>query len=100
MNLATIYIKDQDFNLNKDIIQSLSKGSAWSNLYDPYKFTKNTLSNDIKTILQAYYFMLTELRLYLDTHSNNKEALEMYLTIKEQFKKALNYTGGENYVDL
>ncbi|MGM9971684.1 MAG: spore coat protein CotJB [Anaeroplasmataceae bacterium] len=100
MELAKIYINPQKYDINYDILNGLSKGSIWNNLYESYKFDPKSLSSSIDNIIAAYKFALLEIELFLDTHPDCEHALEDKKKMKTELKKALLYKGGNANVDL
>ncbi len=98
MELAKIYIKPQDYDVNYDILKGLSKGSIWNNLYEPYKYEPMNLESSIDNIIKAYKFALIEITLFLDTHPNDSNALSDYSKMKQELYKAIKYKGGDNNV--
>lgn len=73
--------------------QGWIKGNLFANLYDPYKNYKpvevnpNNEKEALLYQLMQYQFVLIDLDLYLDTHPNDQEAINLYhkyLTIKKQ----------------
>lgn len=100
MELAKIYIKSQDFDLNYNILEALAKGSGWNNLYEPYKFEIKTLPSSIENIIRAYKFMLIELTLYHKTHPDCQKTLDAIRRTKEELKKAIEYKKGEQNVEI
>lgn len=94
------YMLNNQSNLNKmkkdqpiDPSQGWMRGNLFANLYDPYKnFKPRELDpkTERETLLyqvMQYKFTLIELNLYLDTHPNDIEALNLYnkyLTIEKQ----------------
>lgn len=80
MKYATAYIKNQDFTGIVDLKTAFLRGSAFNNLYDPYKEFDYSLPNtdqELKNI-QAISFVLLDLGLFLDTHPDNKEVIDLY----------------------
>lgn len=75
------YIDVSKFN---DSFDALIKGCIDSDIYDQYEnyVPKQLIFNDTQEGLlhriQAYYFSLADLTLFLDVHPNNKNALELY----------------------
>ena len=94
--IKTLEINSQPFMVVDDIENGFMKGSLWKNLYDPYKFIveKINVQNDIEQllyILQVYTFAGVELSLYIDTHSNCKEAIEMLKKVNSEKVKIVDY---------
>lgn len=75
------YIDVSKFN---DSFDALIKGCIDNDIYDQYAnyVPKQLIFNDTQEGLlhriQAYYFSLADLTLFLDVHPNNKNALELY----------------------
>ena len=75
------YIDVSKFN---DSFDALIKGCIDNDIYDQYEnyVPKQLIFNDTQEGLlhriQAYYFSLAYLTLFLDVHPNNKNALELY----------------------
>lgn len=75
------YIDVSKFN---DSFDALIKGCIDNDIYDQYEnyVPKQLIFNDTQEGLlhriQAYYFSLADLTLFLDVHPNNKNALELY----------------------
>lgn len=79
--MKTLEINSQPFELNSDMEKGFLRGSAWENLYIPYKFSVPKLNNltDFEQalyVLQVYTFVSIELTLYISTHPKCKDALE------------------------
>ena len=64
--------------------EGLIKGNMFANLYDPYKnyrpkeLEPNNEREALLYQLMQYKFALIELNLYLDTHPNDSEMVELY----------------------
>lgn len=80
--------------LNPEI--ALSKGSADKNIYQAYK---NYLPEIIKTnntkiglerLIQAYYFTITDLTLYLDLFPKDLNAINYYRELGNKLNELLN----------
>ncbi|MDY4052535.1 MAG: spore coat protein CotJB [Bacilli bacterium] len=75
------YIDVSKFN---DSFDALIKGCIDNDIYDQYEnyVPKQLIFNDTQEgllhCIQAYYFSLADLTLFLDVHPNNKNALELY----------------------
>ena len=79
-----------------DPYQGFIRGNSFSQLYDKYKNykpmelnPKNEREAMLYQLLQ-YKFALTDLNLYLDTHPNDQEMINIfkkYLTIEKQIKE-------------
>ena len=84
-------MKDKDQILEP--YEGLMRGNMFANLYDPYKNYKPQEldpDNEREALLyqvMQYKFALIELNLYLDTHPNDRETVELYkkyLNIEKQ----------------
>ncbi len=105
MKLATIYVENQPFDINNNIEDSLNKGSAWNNLYIPYKYqnhlktNKLTKQQELEYLLMCYNFQIIELNLYLDTHKNDMQALNYLNKLIMDYQKLYHYYQ-MNYTNL
>lgn len=86
-----VNLKNQDFDFNNNILLSLSRGSSWNNLYEPYKFEGTELSSSILNIIMAYRFAIIELKLYLDTHPTCEDAKNLLNKLYDEYHKAKQY---------
>ncbi len=70
--------------------KALVRGTLFSGLDLPYHGMVNTKEKPITplTELQTMAFVLQELTLYLDTHRDDKEALEVYCEYQRQYAEA------------
>lgn len=80
--IKTLEINSQIFDLNQDYEAGFLKGSAWNNLYSFYKYEPKdiNLKNDLEKLLyvyQIYNFISLELTLFISTHPNEVEAINM-----------------------
>jgi hypothetical protein len=80
--IKTLEINSQKFDLNKDYEEGFLKGSAWNNLYSFYKFEPKEIkfNNDLDKLLylyQIYSFISLELTLFISTHPNEVDAINM-----------------------
>jgi len=72
--------------------QAIARGNVEKKKYLPYKNIEplnlnfNLPTTGFKQLIQAYYFTLNDLTLYLDVHPNDEEALAYY----NQVLKKLN----------
>lgn len=94
--METLNIKLQDYDLNTNLENAFMRGSAWNNLYKPYKFeTTKIYSKDVKNqillLIQIYSFISVELSLFLGTHPNNSEALSTIKQINTERYKMIEY---------
>ncbi|XMB85076.1 spore coat protein CotJB [Mycoplasmatota bacterium WC44] len=80
MEYATAYIKDQEFTGMVDLKNAFLRGSAFNNLYEPYKDFEYVLPNSNQELknIQAISFILLDLGLFLDTHPNNEQVIKLY----------------------
>lgn len=67
----------------------LVRGTMYPGLDLPFKGMVNKKPRNVtpKTELQALGFAIQELTLYLDTHRNDQEALEMYRAYQEMYRE-------------
>ena len=75
--------------------KALIRGTVYSGLDLPFMGRVNTKERNItpKTELQTLAFMIQELALYLDTHREDKEALELYQAYQKMYHQAtMEYT--------
>ena len=91
INIKTLEINLQPFVLHNDIEKGLLRGSIWENLFSPYKFVVENITNlsdEEKAIfmLQVYNFVAIELGLFIATHPDNKEAIEMIKKVNVEKK--------------
>ena len=90
--LANPYVPFQvDFNPNYDSRKALVRGTLFPGLDLPFMglVNKNELPVTPLTELQAMGFMIQELALYLDTHRDDMEALELYRSYQKMYKEGL-----------
>ena len=111
--LANPYVPFQLENPPKyDARQGIIRGTLYPGLDLPFMgmVNKNELPVTMKSELQVLAFAIQELALYLDTHRDDKEALELYQSYQEIYHKCMmEYTdkcrpmnhrspsGGESY---
>lgn len=69
---------------------ALVRGTLFPGLDLPYKDMVNQDHQPVTplTELQTVAFMIQELALYLDTHRNDKEALEVYRNFQKMYQEA------------
>lgn len=94
--MKTLEINSQPFVVDNDIEKGFLKGSLWANLYDPYKYKvdKMNLSSDWERavyMLQVYTFTSVELALYISTHPNCKDAVDMLKKVNAEKKKICEF---------
>lgn len=81
INIKTLEINSQKYELNNNLEEGFLKGSAWNNLYSFYKYKpdKIKLDNDLERLIyiyQVYNFISLELTLFIATHKDDKIAME------------------------
>lgn len=94
--MKTLEINSQPFEIDNDIEKGFLKGSAWQNLYNGYKYKVDKISfdNDFERaiyMLEVYTFISVELTLYICTHPNSKEALNMLQKINSEKNKICEF---------
>lgn len=94
--IKTLEINSQPFKIDNDIEKGFLKGSLWANLYKPYKYMVDKISfkNDYERaiyMLQVYTFVSIELTLYVCTHMENKEAIDLLQKINIEKKKICEF---------
>jgi hypothetical protein len=82
INIKTLEINSQIFDLNNNYDVGFLKGSAWNNLYSFYKYEPKevNLNNDLDKLLyiyQIYSFISLELTLFISTHPNDVDAINI-----------------------
>ncbi|QVK20040.1 spore coat protein CotJB [Mycoplasmatota bacterium] len=89
MKYATAYIKNQEFTGLEELKTAFLRGSAFNNLYQPYKKFDYELSSNNKELknIQAISFILLDLGLYLDTHPDNQDVINLYKEFLEKYKQ-------------
>ena len=90
--LANPYVPFQLENPPRyDARQGIIRGTLYPGLDLPFMgmVNKNELPVTTKTELQVLAFAIQELALYLDTHRDDKEALELYQSYQEVYKKCM-----------
>ncbi len=90
--LANPYVPFQMENPPKyEAKKGLVRGTLFPGLYLPFMgmVNKEELPATPKSELQALGFALHELALYLDTHQDDREALEMYRQYQEIYHKGM-----------
>ena len=90
--LANPYVPFQLENPPKyDARHAISRGTLYPGLDLPFMgmVNKNELPVTAKTELQVLAFAIQELALYLDTHRDDKEALELYQSYQEIYHKCM-----------
>ena len=96
INIKTLEINSQEFLLNKDIEDGFLKGSIWENLFSPYKFVVEKITNlneeeKVIYMLQVYTFVSIELMEFIATHPNCAEAIDMIKKVNIERKKIEEY---------
>lgn len=90
--LANPYVPFQLENPPKyDARKGIIRGTLFPGLDLPFMgmVNKSELPVTMKTELQALAFSIQELALYLDTHRDDKEALELYQSYQEIYHKCM-----------
>lgn len=96
IDIKTMEINSQPFVIDSDIEKGFLKGSLWENLYLPYKFKVDRITNlsDFEKalyMLEVYSFTSIELTLYLATHPNSKEAFDMLKKVNSEKEKICEF---------
>ncbi len=100
--LANPYVPFQQESPPKyEARRGLIRGTLFPGLDLPFlgKSNEMELTNTPLAELQALSFAIDELSLYLDTHRNDKEALELYRAYQELYEKGMK-TYHETYGPL
>lgn len=90
--LANPYVPFQLENPPKyDARKGIVRGTLYPGLDLPFMgmVNKNELPVTMKTELQVLAFAIQELALYLDTHRDDQEALELYQSYQEIYQKCM-----------
>ena len=90
--LANPYVPFQMENAPKyDARHGIIRGTLYPGLDLPFMgmVNKCKLPITMKTELQALAFAIQELALYLDTHRDDQEALELYQSYQEMYHKCM-----------
>ena len=90
--LANPYVPFQLENPPKyDARKGIVRGTLYPGLDLPFMgmVNKNELPVTMKTELQVLAFAIQELALYLDTHRDDQEALELYQSYQEIYHKCM-----------
>lgn len=96
IKIKTLEINSQPFVIDNDIEKGFLKGSLWENLYIPYKYKVDKITNmsDLDSaiyMLQVYTFTSIELTLYVATHPNCKEAFDMLKKVNAEREKICEF---------
>lgn len=96
MKIKTLEINSQQFVLDSDIEKGFLKGSIWANLFSPYKFVVEKITNlsedeRMLYMLQVYTFANIELVQYIATHPDNQEAIETLKKVNSEKHKLNDY---------
>ena len=89
--LANPYVPFQTENPPRyEAQRGLIRGTLYPGLDLPFmgKINNQELQKNCMTDLQALAFAIQELALYLDTHRDDREALELYRTYQQMYKAA------------
>ena len=92
INIKTLEINLQPFVLYNDIEEGLLRGSIWENLFSPYKYVVERITNmneeeKLLLSLQVYGFVACELNLFICTHPDNLEAIDLLKKINKEKKR-------------
>lgn len=90
--LATPYVPYQKNDPQKyDAAKGLARGTLFPGLDLPYLGMVNSDSSAVTPLkeLMAMSFAITELGLYLDTHSDDTEALSLFRSYVEMYESAM-----------
>lgn len=74
---------------------ALSNGSITEELYKPYynnvprALVPNESKEGLMRAIQSYYFSIVDLTLYLNIHSNDRIAIQLYNNYVKDLKKAM-----------
>lgn len=95
-------MNSQEFLVDSDLKKGFFKGSIWSNLFSPYKFIVEDITNQSEEellilMLEVYSFASTELTLYYLTHSDSSETLEYLSKINIEKNKLDEYISSKYY---
>lgn len=86
MNYDFNIMDNMNFNNNLDLFNSYEgylKGNMFRNLYNPYRNYKvpkimiNSSEEELLMNISEYSFVITDLNLYLDTHPEDRNALNL-----------------------
>ena len=94
--MKTLEINSQAFVLDSDIEKGFLKGSIWENLFSGYKFILTdvhdlTEEEQYLFMLQVYTFASIELSLYICTHPDNQEGIEMLKKVNLEKSKVCDF---------
>lgn len=84
MNFNTSYIQNTSPNKMYDVYSGFIRGNMFPDLYNTYKIAKpfdiEPLNEqaELLTYLDAYSFAAHDLNLYLDTHPNDRQMIELF----------------------
>ncbi len=96
INIKTLEINSQPFQLKSDIEEGFLRGSAWENLFSPYKFVVEKISNlteeeQLLYMLQVYCFIHVDVSLFCDTHPEDQEARETLKKVNTEKEKLKDF---------
>ena len=97
MNLAEAYVKNQKFGNLFELEDALYKGTIFKDLYKPYKYepvmqkSYPSKKERLYSILQKLGFYMVDLKLYLDTHKDDDEALNTFKVYRDEYNKMSQY---------
>lgn len=75
---------------------AFQNGAVEKDIYDGYKnymprpYVLNNTKDGLMKTIQAYYFVLNDLTLYLDVNSEDKEALDYFNRVVKEFNEAMD----------
>lgn len=94
---GTCYVKEQKFKNLDNLEGSLLQGTVFNDLNIPYKnYTPKDFKIEDKLkstllILQELDFYCLDISLFLMTHEDNKEAIELYKKYNQEYNKMKMY---------
>lgn len=102
INIKTLDICSQPFMVDSDLKKGFLRGSIWSNLYDPYRFAITSISDGNEKdlalfMLEVYCFASIELTLYVTTHLDNKEAMNLLKEVNMEKNKLTEFFNNKYY---
>ena len=95
--LAKLNINVQELTTLVAPEMALARGSSFANLYIPYKYEANkilkgsTPRQNILALIDIYSFLVTDLNMFLDTHTTNERAKALIITFKTELQKLKDY---------
>ena len=95
--LAQININNQELSTLVAPETALARGSSFPNLYIPYKYEAKkilkgtTQRQNILSLIDIYSFLITDLNMFLTTHSGNERAKSLLNTFKTELNKLKDF---------